>query len=84
MIFDLIYTLPQAVCLRKFSKLMNSFEDVALNVDKNKNQKLKVVVGAADFHFCLGTQDVPLCTCVHQQGLQKINITDVSLVQLRL
>ena len=50
----------------------NSCEDVALNVDKNINQNLELLLGAADFHFCLGTQGVPYCTCAHQQVLQKL------------
>ena len=49
---------------------LNSFEDVALNVDTNKNQNLELLLSAADFHFCLGTQDVPLYTYIHQQVLQ--------------
>ena len=37
----------------------------------DKNQNLELLLSAADFHFCLGTEGVPLCTCVHQQVLQK-------------
>ena len=36
----------------------NSCEDVALNVDTNKNQNLELLLSAADFHFRLGTQGV--------------------------
>ena len=32
--------------------------------------------GSTDFHFSLGTQDVPFCTCVHQQVLQKLSLID--------
>ena len=39
-------------------------------MDTNKNQNLEVLLGAADFHFCLGTRGVPLCTFVHRQALQ--------------
>ena len=56
----------------------NTFEDVALIVYTNKNQNLELLLGADDFHFYLSTQDVPLCTCVHQQVLQK----SVSLIDL--
>ena len=42
-----------------FFNQSNSCEDVALNVDINKNQNLELWLSAADFHFCLSTQGVP-------------------------
>ena len=47
-IFDLICLLPWAVCVRK-SFESYSFEDVALNVDTDKNQNLELLLGEADF-----------------------------------
>ena len=44
-----------------------SFEDVAVNMDTNKSQNLKLLLDVTDFHFC--THDVPKYTCVHQQVL---------------
>ena len=32
---------------------------------------IELFLRSTDFHFSLGTQDVPFCTCVHQQVLQK-------------
>ena len=37
----------------------NSCEDVALNLDTDKNRNLELLLCAADFHLCLGTQGVP-------------------------
>ena len=50
----------------------NNFEEMALNVDTNKNQNLEVLLGAPDFHFCLDTKDVMhLCP---PAGVAKIKI----------
>ena len=58
---------------------------MALNVDTHKNQNLEFLWGSADFHFCVGTQDVPfLHKFVSTSSVAKINITDKSLIQLRL
>ena len=37
---------------------------------------IELFLGSTDFHFSLGTQDVPFCTCVHQQVLQKLSLID--------
>ena len=70
-----------SLCKKIFWHQSNSFEDVALNVDTNKNQNLELLLGAADFHFCLGTHNVPLlCMCVHQQVLQKSTLLLIKTV----
>ena len=70
--FDLVCLLPWAVCVRKSLK-SNCFEDVALNVDTNKTQNSELLLSAADFDFCLGTHDVPLCV---PSSVAKIDITN--------
>ena len=53
----------------------SSFKYTALNwAQINIIIYRELFLGSTDFHFSLGTQDVPFCTCVHQQVLQKIII----------
>ena len=55
----------------------NSCEDVVLNVDTNVNQNLKLLLSAGDFHFCLGTQGVPLLCPPASVAKKSILVIDI-------
>ena len=55
----------------------SSFKYMALNwAHINIIIYIELFWGSTDFHFSLGTQDVPFCTYVHQHVLQKLSLID--------
>ena len=57
---------------------------MALIVDTNKTQNLELSLIAADFHFCLDTQDFPVSICYSPASVSKIDITNRYLIELKL
>ena len=58
----------------------SSFKYMALNwAQINIMIYIELFLGSTDFHFSLGTQDVPFCTCVHQQVLQKLSLIAITV-----
>ena len=77
-LFLILYVLKYLrQCVRKPYESTSSFKYMALNwAQINIIIYIELFLGSTDLHFSLGTQDVPFCTCVHQQVLQKLSLID--------